>query len=71
MDILVFKTNITDRKIKRKIFPLLRTIEGIVKWTVDFEDGDKILRVEALHVRPSAIEMTLQHAGFLCHELED
>ena len=71
MEILVFKTNVTDQKIKRKLFPLLRTIEGILTWNIDFEDADKVLPVETLHVAPSIIEQTLQHAGFLCIEMED
>lgn len=71
MEILVFKTNVTDRKIKRRLFPLLRTIEGILKWNIDFDDEDNVLRVEAVKVSSSQIETTLRNAGFACTELPD
>jgi len=71
MEVLVFKTNVADKKIKRKLFPLLRTINGVLKWNIDLEDADKVLRIEAMHVTPLQIEKTLQQAGFFCRELED
>ncbi len=71
MEILVFKTNVTDRKIKRKLFPLLRSVEGILKWNIDFDDEDKVLRVESLHISPRDIENKLRSAGIFCSELPD
>ena len=71
MDILVFKTNTGSVQQKRKLFPLLRRVPGIIRWTIDLEDTDRILRVEAVQVSPAMIEHTLQHGGFYCRELED
>jgi hypothetical protein len=71
MEILVFKTNIERMNHIRKLYPLLKTIQGILKWNIDTEDPDRILRVETVNVSPNKIEMALQNAGYYCKELED
>lgn len=70
MEILVFKTNVDDRKHVRKLFRVLKAIQGILKWNVDLEDADRILRVEAVSLPPTAIESVMQNAGYYCKELE-
>jgi hypothetical protein len=71
MEVLVFKTNIRDRKRISEIEPHLDNIEGIIKWNVDLHDRDNILRIEAEKLSPRIIERELQHAGYYCEELED
>jgi hypothetical protein len=71
MEILVFKTNVEDKKHVRKLFKLLRTLQGIMRWNVDLHDEDKVLRVETVSVSPRTIEIALQQAGYFCRELED
>jgi hypothetical protein len=71
MEILIFKTNVENMNHIRKLYPLLKTIQGILKWNIDTEDVDRILRVEAVSVAPQRIEMALQSAGYYCKELED
>jgi hypothetical protein len=71
MPILVFKTNVENMTHIRKLYALLKTIKGILRWNVDTEDVDKILRVETLNVPPQKIESLLQNAGYYCKELED
>jgi hypothetical protein len=71
MPILVFKTNVENMNHIRKLYPLFKTMQGILKWNVDTEDSDKILRVETLNVAPQKIEMILKKAGYYCKELED
>jgi len=71
MEILIFKTNVENMNHIRKLYPLLKTIQGILKWNIDTEDVDRILRVEAVSVAPQRIEMALQNAGYYCKELED
>lgn len=71
MEILVFKTNVEDKKHVKKLFPVLRTLQGIMRWNVDLHDIDKVLRVEVVSLSPRSIEMTLQNAGYFCKELED
>jgi len=70
MDILVFKTNVEDKKQVRKLFPVLRTMQGITRWNVDLHDIDKVLRIEAVSLSPRSIETVLQQAGYFCKELE-
>ena len=71
MEILVFKTNVEDKKHVKKLFPVLRTLQGILRWNVDLHDEDKVLRVEVVSLSPRSIEITLQQAGYFCKELED
>ena len=71
MDILIFKTNLENIKHVRKLYPLLKTIQGILKWNIDLEDCDKILRVEVVSTSPRTIEAALQQSGFYCRELND
>jgi len=70
MDILVFKTNVEDKKQVRKLFPVLRTLDGILRWNVDLHDIDKVLRIEAVSIAPQRVETVLQQAGYFCKELE-
>jgi len=70
MDILVFKTNVESKKQVRKLFPVLRTMDGIARWNVDLHDIDKVLRVEAVSISPRSVETVLQKAGYFCKELE-
>jgi hypothetical protein len=71
MEILVFKTTVENMKHVRRLYSLLKSIHGVLKWTIDTEDVDKVLRVEVVSVAPRNIEMTLQSAGYYCKELED
>ena len=71
MEILVFKTNVENMKHVQRLYSLLKSIQGVLKWNIDTEDVDKVLRVEVVSVAPGKIEMTLQKAGYYCKELED
>ncbi len=71
MQILVFKTNIRYRKNIRSIGQYLDTLQGIIRWNVDLQDKDKVLRIEANDLSPRKVEHTLQYAGYFCEELPD
>ena len=71
MEILVFKTNVENMRHVRRLYSLLKAIRGVLKWNIDTEDVDKILRVEVVSVAPGKIEMALQSEGYYCKELED
>ena len=71
MNILVFKTNIRFKKHLNEIVPYLNSTAGILRWNVDFQDKDKILRIEASDLHPQFIETVLQRAGYFCEELKD
>lgn len=71
MDILIFKTNLADKTILRKASPIIRALQGIIRWTVDLHDDDKVLRIETLSLTPQYVEATLRNAGYYCEELKD
>jgi hypothetical protein len=69
--ILVFKTNI---RYKKQINAVGRQIEAqpqVIKWNVDLQDVDKILRIESLDLQPEIVENLVQKAGYYCEELKD
>jgi len=70
MDILVFKTNLTDVKRIRDVEPDLDVHPHIIEWNVDLHDRDHILRVVSNNIVPAAIETILFNAGYYCEELE-
>ena len=69
MEILVFKTNIRNKKQLSVVMPHLQKIRGIHQWNVDMHDRDKVLRVQSIDVAPHIIECTLRQAGYQCEEL--
>jgi len=71
MQILVFKTNLSDRRLVNEVEPHLENVGGILKWNVDLHDKDNILRIETEDVSPRRIEQQLQQAGYYCEELDD
>jgi hypothetical protein len=70
MNVLVFKTDISQKKKVKAVAPLLHGIEGIINWNFDLHDCDNILRIETLSLSPQHIETHLQQAGYFCKELE-
>ena len=70
MDILVFKTNLTDVNRIRDIGNALDVHPHIHKWNVDLHDCDNILRVVANNIAGKEVEKLLLNAGYYCEELE-
>ncbi len=70
MEVLVFKTNIRYKKEVNAIRRFIDGEPGIIKWNVDLQDIDKVLRIEALDMHPSLIQK-LDEAGYYCEELPD
>jgi len=70
MDILVFKTNLTDATCIRDVEPGLDVHPHIIEWNVDLHDRDNILRVVSNNIVPATIEAILFNAGYYCEELE-
>jgi hypothetical protein len=71
MEVLIFKTNI---RYKKEINSIRRFIGGepnIIKWNVDLQDIDKVLRIEASDIHPSTIQKLINEAGHYCEELPD
>jgi len=70
MEILVFKTNLTDAGRIRDIESSLDVHPNIFKWNVDLHDNDNILRVVANDVAGEEVENLLLDAGYYCEELK-
>jgi hypothetical protein len=71
MDILVFKTNLSDHNRIRDIEPALDVHPDIYQWNVDLNDPDMVLRVVSRHIQPKDIEAMILGAGYYCEELPD
>ena len=71
MQILVFKTDVRNRKKVTAVAPYLENIKGIIKWNIDLQDVDRVLRVECTSTSAGIIENSLQQAGYYCKELTD
>lgn len=71
MNILVFRTNISNTDLVRRAGLHMGGLEGVVRWNVDLHDVDCVLRVESTGVGAREVETVLQGAGYLCEELGD
>jgi hypothetical protein len=71
MPILIFKTNIRFKKDLKKVEPVLNANDTILKWNIDRQDIDKVLRIEAKTDNFEEIINTIQQEGYLCEELPD
>ena len=69
--VFIFKTNVRYKKDIKAIASTLITHPSILKWNIDREDIDKILRVESLANNAHEIINTIQFAGYRCEELND
>jgi hypothetical protein len=70
-EVLVFKTNIYQWRDIDKISEIMKGDSRIVRWNIDREDVDNVLRVEADHVTSTEIQILINAAGFSCEELPD
>ena len=71
MEVLIFKTNLRYKKQVSAITSQINTLQGILRWNVDLDDRDKILRIEANELCCArTIENTLVQAGYFCEELQ-
>lgn len=70
MDVLIFKTNVTNKRSVSKVSTLLTSFPAVVQWNFDLEDCDNILRIESDGLSPRQVESVLQEAGIACQELE-
>ena len=72
MEILVLRTNVTSKQKVRQLSPVFDNHKAIHKWSVDIEDKDKVLRIEAqkgFSIQDAVALMQLQ--GFYGNELDD
>ena len=68
--ILLFRTSITKRCDIKRIGKLLAEFPQIDKWNVDFEDWEKILRIECSGITALEISEVLRNNHIFASELE-
>ena len=71
MEVLVFKTNLRFKKQVNELTQHMNNLQGVLRWNVDLDDSDKILRIEANELCcPRKVEDALVQAGYFCEELQ-
>jgi hypothetical protein len=69
-NIFIFKTNIQTEFDKLRIKNVLDASQKVLKWNVDMDDIDHVLRVVSDSLTPEQIISVLDYVGFECTELE-
>ncbi|UTW62776.1 hypothetical protein KFE98_01065 [bacterium SCSIO 12741] len=72
MKILIFKTDIESEPGVDRVSSLLNEHPIITRWSIDTDDVDNVLRIEAMRSlqEREVIELVAEH-GFTCEELPD
>ena len=69
MEILVFKTNLSNTKHISRVKPSLNLHPYIKEWNVDLHDRDKVLRVVSENIPAAEVQQIILNAGYICEEL--
>ncbi len=64
MNVIIFYTNIAAEHDVQVLTPALETIPDMIRWTVDLDDVDKVLRIVAMSDISSEIQQTLFAHGY-------
>ena len=70
MEVLVFKTNLTEQSDVNRLQSLLTRFDNIKQVSVDLDDCDKVLRIVGTNPSPTHIELLVSSLGLSCSELE-
>jgi len=72
MKLLIFRTDIESKKSVKAIRSLFNDHSNIINWSIDLEDVDKVLRVEAIEsLNENDISKLIGLNGFSCEPLPD
>jgi hypothetical protein len=71
VQVLVFKTNLRFKMDLRHITLAMGSLPGIIRWNVDQQDIDNVLRIETAWLLPQDIIRVVTNAGYVCEELPD
>lgn len=69
MECLVFSTSIRDKSDVEMISDIFDELPGMVDWSVDLDDWEKVLRIECMDLNPEFIRKLLQKRGIYIREL--
>ncbi|WP_024771443.1 hypothetical protein [Aquimarina macrocephali] len=72
MELLIFRTDIKSKKKVKSLKPVLNNHSDIIKWSIDLEDIDNVLRIEAT-TNLSEVDVIdlVQIQGFFIKTLSD
>ncbi len=70
MQILVFKTNISNLDRIIDLDTTLSIHPNIIGWNVDLDDSDNILRIVSNNIAAAEVESLVLNAGYFCEELQ-
>jgi hypothetical protein len=71
VEVLVFKTNLNSPADVNRVAVELKAAAHVLRWNVDLEDVDRVLRIETSAPEPHEIVNVLAAAGYECEELQD
>jgi hypothetical protein len=72
MNLFIFKTNVKSKQKVSSLTPYFNKFSSIINWTVDVQDIDKVLRIEAHEtLTEQDIINLMQTQGFYCETLND
>ncbi len=72
MNLHIFKTNILTIESLEFIIPVFKENTNILKWSIDIEDVDKVLKVNTQeNTSESDIINLVTQKGFFCEVLSD
>lgn len=66
---LVFRTNLQSPEDVEEISDVLNAIDGLMDWSVDLEDWEKVLRIEGVDLDTSAIRKLLFEMNVMISEM--
>ncbi|MBD3661643.1 MAG: hypothetical protein HUJ11_05610 [Arenibacter algicola] len=72
MELLIFQTDIKSKNKVKSVEPILNSHSNILKWTIDLEDIDNVLRIEATkNLMEEEVIDLLKVQGFSIQTLPD
>lgn len=69
--VLVFRTDIHSPREALTICAFMRSMDGVLRCSIDMDDCDKVLKVEGKLLCKTTIEQSLSALGFFIRELPD
>jgi cell fate (sporulation/competence/biofilm development) regulator YmcA (YheA/YmcA/DUF963 family) len=70
MKIIILRTDVKTKKKVKKIKPFLNEHPIITNWSIDLEDIDNVLRIEANeNLHEDEVKHIFQKEGFYCENL--
>lgn len=70
IEVLVFKTNLSNTNRIADVESKLDIHPGIYKWNIDLNDCDYVLRIVSRNITPTEVENMILGAGYYCEEME-